>query len=336
MGQGHLQAGTQPEGRVHRQPPVSPPPASPALRWPPGSWEPCFQGGVTADHEGAGRGATRDRVGVASPRFGRSRWTPRGQHATGQTTGTQCPISRCYGARMRIGAHVRAGRGLVPALQHGEESGPRLCRSSRRAHGCGSRRSTPGRSWPAIGAAQAEHPMSRPRSGDVAAYLITPGHARRRAGFQLRACLDANLATAEGMGPTALSCTSGAIGGLDSCGAAGHCQRFSRPSTQSVMSPRAREPMGPAAPAGETIETMRTALPDPAGDQPGPGTRWGGPSRSSPRSSTWPTATSAWQSVSTRTSVGVGNPVHDHRGRRRPDDLGGPDGRGLAACAACT
>ncbi len=28
-----------------------------------------------------------------------------------------------YGADMRIGAHVRAGKGLVPALQHGDEIG---------------------------------------------------------------------------------------------------------------------------------------------------------------------------------------------------------------------
>ena len=32
-------------------------------------------------------------------------------------------ISHCYGARMRFGAHVRAGKGLVPALQHGADIG---------------------------------------------------------------------------------------------------------------------------------------------------------------------------------------------------------------------
>ena len=66
---------------------------------------PCFQGGVTTVPEAiSGQAGTSD-----------------GRHR--RLDVDRDPISRCYGARMRIGAHVRAGKGLVPALQHGADIG---------------------------------------------------------------------------------------------------------------------------------------------------------------------------------------------------------------------
>src|SRR5664280_1488694 len=113
------------------------------------------------------------------------------------------PEPRCYGARMLIGAHVRAGKGLVPALQHGAEIGaevvqiftqsPRMWKPSQYGADV----------LDAYRAAQAEHP-SVTSTFCHATYLINLASPDPELAAKSRACLAANLSTAEGMGADGL------------------------------------------------------------------------------------------------------------------------------------
>jgi deoxyribonuclease-4 len=104
---------------------------------------------------------------------------------------------------MRIGAHVRAGKGLVPALAHGEEIGAEVVQIFTQSP----------RMWKAsqygpevlagYRAAQAEHP-SVTSTFCHATYLINLATPDPALADKSRACLDANLATAQGMGADGL------------------------------------------------------------------------------------------------------------------------------------
>ena len=104
---------------------------------------------------------------------------------------------------MRIGAHVRAGKGLVPALQHGADIGaevvqiftqsPRMWKPSQYGADV----------LDAYRAAQAEHP-SVTSTFCHATYLINLASPDPELAAKSRACLNANLSTAEGMGADGL------------------------------------------------------------------------------------------------------------------------------------
>jgi deoxyribonuclease-4 len=104
---------------------------------------------------------------------------------------------------MRIGAHVKAGKGLVPALQHGDEIGaevvqiftqsPRMWKASQYG--------------PEVVAgyrdAQRQHPTVT-STFCHATYLINLATPDAEMMQKSRTCLNANLATAEGMGADGL------------------------------------------------------------------------------------------------------------------------------------
>ena len=104
---------------------------------------------------------------------------------------------------MLIGAHVRAGKGLVPALQHGADIGadavqiftqsPRMWKASQYSDEVlfGYR------------AAQAEHP-SVISTFCHATYLINLASPEPELAAKSRTCLTANLSTADGMGAEGL------------------------------------------------------------------------------------------------------------------------------------
>jgi deoxyribonuclease-4 len=104
---------------------------------------------------------------------------------------------------MRIGAHVRAGKGLVPALEHGDEIGaevvqiftqsPRMWKASQYG--------------PDVLAGYREAQAAHPTVGATfchATYLINLATPDPELADKSRACLDANLATAQGMGADGL------------------------------------------------------------------------------------------------------------------------------------
>ncbi len=104
---------------------------------------------------------------------------------------------------MLIGAHVRAGKGLVPALEHGADIGadavqiftqsPRMWKPSQYSDEV----------LAAYRAAQAEHP-SVASTFCHATYLINLASPDPELAAKSRACLTANLATADGMGADGL------------------------------------------------------------------------------------------------------------------------------------
>jgi len=104
---------------------------------------------------------------------------------------------------MLIGAHVRAGKGLVPALEHGADIGadavqiftqsPRMWKPSQYGDEV----------LAAYRAAQAEHP-SVASTFCHATYLINLASPDPELAAKSRACLTANLATADGMGADGL------------------------------------------------------------------------------------------------------------------------------------
>jgi deoxyribonuclease IV len=104
---------------------------------------------------------------------------------------------------MRIGAHVRAGKGLVPALEHGAEIGAEVVQIFTQSP----------RMWKpsqygtevlfAYRTAQAEHP-SVTSTYCHATYLINLATPDPELGAKSRICLSANLATAEGIGADGL------------------------------------------------------------------------------------------------------------------------------------
>jgi deoxyribonuclease-4 len=104
---------------------------------------------------------------------------------------------------MRIGAHVRAGKGLVPALQHGADIGADVVQIFTQSP----RMWKPSQYGPEVldgyRAAQAEHP-SVTSTFCHATYLINLATPDPELAAKSRACLDANLLTAEGMGADGL------------------------------------------------------------------------------------------------------------------------------------
>jgi len=105
----------------------------------------------------------------------------------------------CYGARMRFGAHVRAGKGLVPALQHGADIGAEVVQIFTQSP----RMWKPSQYGPEALAgyrkAQSEHP-SVIATFCHATYLINLASPDAELASKSRACLNANLATADGIG----------------------------------------------------------------------------------------------------------------------------------------
>jgi deoxyribonuclease-4 len=104
---------------------------------------------------------------------------------------------------MLIGAHVRAGKGLVPALQHGADIGadavqiftqsPRMWKPSQYSDEV----------LAAYRAAQVEHP-SVASTFCHATYLINLASPEPELAAKSRSCLTANLSTADGMGAAGL------------------------------------------------------------------------------------------------------------------------------------
>jgi len=104
---------------------------------------------------------------------------------------------------MRIGAHVRAGKGLVPALQHGDDIGAEVVQIFTQSP----RMWKPSQYGPEVLSgyrqAQAEHPTVT-STFCHATYLINLATPDPALADKSRACLNANLATAEGMGSDGL------------------------------------------------------------------------------------------------------------------------------------
>ena len=104
---------------------------------------------------------------------------------------------------MRIGAHVRAGKGLVPALEHGADIGAEVVQIFTQSP----RMWKPSQYGPevleAYRAAQQEHP-SVASTFCHATYLINLASPDPELSAKSRACLSANLSTAEGMGSDGL------------------------------------------------------------------------------------------------------------------------------------
>jgi len=104
---------------------------------------------------------------------------------------------------MQIGAHVRAGKGLVPALAHGAEIGAEVVQIFTQSP----RTWKPSQYGPdvldAYREAQDQHPSVH-RTFCHATYLINLASPDPELAAKSRACLDANLATAAGMGADGL------------------------------------------------------------------------------------------------------------------------------------
>jgi deoxyribonuclease-4 len=104
---------------------------------------------------------------------------------------------------MRIGAHVRAGKGLVPALAHGDEIGAEVVQIFTQSP----RMWKPSQYGPEVLAgyrqAQAAHP-SITATFCHATYLINLASPDPALSDKSRVCLSANLNTAEGMGADGL------------------------------------------------------------------------------------------------------------------------------------
>jgi len=104
---------------------------------------------------------------------------------------------------MRIGAHVRAGKGLVPALEHGAEIGAEVVQIFTQSP----RMWKPSQYGPEVMAAyrdaQSEHP-SVTSTFCHATYLINLASPDPELLAKSRTCLNANLATADGIGAEGL------------------------------------------------------------------------------------------------------------------------------------
>ena len=104
---------------------------------------------------------------------------------------------------MRIGAHVRAGKGLVPALEHGADIGAEVVQIFTQSP----RMWKPSQYGPEVleryRTAQHEHP-SVTSTFCHATYLINLATPDPELAAKSRACLSANLSTAEGMGADGL------------------------------------------------------------------------------------------------------------------------------------
>ncbi len=108
-----------------------------------------------------------------------------------------------YGARMRIGAHVRAGKGLVHALTRGADIGAEVVQLFTQSP----RMWKPTQYGPDVLAgyrqAQSEHPSVN-STFCHATYLINLATPDPALASKSRACLNANLAAAQGMGADGL------------------------------------------------------------------------------------------------------------------------------------
>lgn len=104
---------------------------------------------------------------------------------------------------MRIGAHVRAGKGLVPALQHGADIGAEVVQIFTQSPRMWKPSQYGTEVLDAYRAAQAEHP-SVTSTFCHATYLINLASPDPELAAKSRACLSANLSTAEGMGADGL------------------------------------------------------------------------------------------------------------------------------------
>ncbi len=117
--------------------------------------------------------------------------------------GGRADSARWYRAGMLIGAHVRAGKGLVPALEHGAAIGAEVVQIFTQSP----------RMWKAsqygeevlagYRAAQAEHEQVR-ATYCHATYLINLASPDAELAVKSRTCLEANLRTADGMGALGL------------------------------------------------------------------------------------------------------------------------------------
>jgi len=100
---------------------------------------------------------------------------------------------------MRIGAHVRAGKGLVPALEHGAAIGAEVVQIFTQSP----RMWKPSQYGPEVLAAYREAQTAHPSVVATychATYLINLASPDAALAERSRACLDANLATAQGIG----------------------------------------------------------------------------------------------------------------------------------------
>ena len=104
---------------------------------------------------------------------------------------------------MRIGAHVRAGKGLVPALQHGGDIGAEVVQIFTQSP----RMWKPSQYSPEVLAAYREAQDEHPTVTSTfchATYLINLASPDPELVAKSRACLNANLATAQGVGSDGL------------------------------------------------------------------------------------------------------------------------------------
>ncbi len=104
---------------------------------------------------------------------------------------------------MRIGAHVRAGKGLVPALAHGAEIGAEVVQIFTQSP----RMWKPSQYGPEVLAGYRAAQLAHPTVTSTfchATYLINLASPDPVLADKSRACLTANLATAEGMGADGL------------------------------------------------------------------------------------------------------------------------------------
>lgn len=110
---------------------------------------------------------------------------------------------RWYGAGMRIGAHVRAGKGLVPALEHGVDIGADVVQIFTQSP----RMWKPSQYGPEVLAEYRSAQAANPTIGSTfchATYLINLASPDPGLTEKSRACLNANLATADGIGADGL------------------------------------------------------------------------------------------------------------------------------------
>ena len=104
---------------------------------------------------------------------------------------------------MRFGAHVRAGKGLVPALQHGAEIGAEVVQIFTQSP----RMWKPSQYGPEVLTAYREAQSEQSAVTATfchATYLINLASPDAELASKSRACLNANLATAEGIGADGL------------------------------------------------------------------------------------------------------------------------------------
>ncbi len=104
---------------------------------------------------------------------------------------------------MRVGAHVRAGKGLLPALRNGSEVGAEVIQIHSQSPRMWRPSSYDRAVLDAYRAAALEHPSVR-ATFCHASYLINLATADPALETKSRACLAANLATAVGMGAAGL------------------------------------------------------------------------------------------------------------------------------------